>query len=70
MKSTITKNNKLSLIGSISLGTGLMMSYAAKLLYGNTTQKGLKHIEEICDFDELKTILEQHNIQILNQEGL
>lgn len=47
--------------------TGLVTSYAAKLLYENTNQKGLKHIEEICDFAELKTILEQHNIQFLNQ---
>ncbi len=50
-----------------AFATGLVTSYVAKLLYENTTQKGLKHVEELCDFAELKTILEQHNIQILNQ---
>jgi len=49
-----------------AFATGLVTSYAAKLLYENTTRKGLKHIEEICDFDVLKTILKQYNIQILN----
>ncbi len=49
-----------------AFATGLITSYAAKLLYENTTQKGLKHIEEICNLDELETILKQYNIQILN----
>ncbi|PIB38627.1 hypothetical protein [Maribacter sp. 4G9] len=49
-----------------ALATATVTSYAAELMYLNKTQKGLKHIEEVCDLDELKGYLEKHNIRILN----
>ncbi|MGC1514002.1 MAG: hypothetical protein WA810_00375, partial [Maribacter sp.] len=49
-----------------AIATATVTSYAAELMYLNKTQKGLKHIEEVCDFDELKGYLEKHNVKILN----
>ena len=49
-----------------AMATATVTSYAAELMYLNKTQKGLKHIEEVCDLDELKGYLEKHNIRILN----
>lgn len=49
-----------------ALATATATSYASELMYLNKTQKGLKHIEEVCDFDELKGYLEKHNVKILN----
>ena len=49
-----------------ALATATVTSYASELMYLNKTQKGLKHIEEVCDLDELKGYLEKHNVKILN----
>ncbi|MEZ2415002.1 hypothetical protein ACA086_08545 [Muriicola sp. E247] len=49
-----------------AMATATVTAYTAELMYLKKGQKGFKHIEEVCDFDELKAYLEKHNIRILN----
>ncbi|MGC1516414.1 MAG: hypothetical protein WA810_12625 [Maribacter sp.] len=47
-----------------AIATATITSYAAELMYQNKTHKGLKHIEEVCNLDEMKGYLEKHKIRI------
>lgn len=51
-----------------ALATASVTSFIAELLYTNNTLKGLKHIEQICDLQELTEYLKKHRIVISKNE--
>ncbi|GMN05589.1 hypothetical protein MTsPCn5_09770 [Croceitalea sp. MTPC5] len=73
IKGTDKKQNPLTLKYLASgrneaLATASVTSFIADLLYTNRTLNGLKHIEEICDWGELKRYMEKQKITIINEE--
>lgn len=51
-----------------ALATASVIAFVSEMLYTNKTLNGLRHIEEICDVDELKSYLERQNITITNKK--
>lgn len=63
-------NIKQLITGNLeSMATALVTSYTVEKMYKNETLKGLRRIEEVLEFNDLKEVLYENNIQILNQNG-
>ncbi|MEX0360598.1 MAG: hypothetical protein AB3N10_06360 [Allomuricauda sp.] len=66
------KQNPLKITYSVfghneALATASVTAFVSEVLYTNKTLNGLRHIEEICDLDELRSYLERQNITITNK---